>query len=55
MGLSVNPSGFLRVLRYLWSQPAVRKLVGWLLQALFTMVLDWLKKKRKKDGTDKLE
>jgi len=48
MSLSFSPSGIVKLLRYLWSLPIVRKIIGWLISALLTKVFDWLRKKRPK-------
>ena len=44
----MNASGILKILRYLWSLPAFRKLVGWLLQLVIGWIIKMLKSKRKK-------
>jgi len=44
-GLAFSSSGIVAFLRYLWSIPIVRKMLGWVLQMLLTKVFNWLRKK----------
>ena len=45
----LNLKGILKILRYLWSLPIVRKAVGWLIQAAVTWIIKRIKRKRKKN------
>ena len=45
----LNLKGILKILRYLWSLPMVRKAVGWLIQAAVTWIIKRIKRKKKKE------
>ena len=48
-GLTINTTGCLAFLRYLWSLPIVRKLAGWVLQWILTRLFEWLRKRKPKE------